>query len=300
MFAPSGEQFEIESGDQRAVVVEVGGGLRTYSAEGREILDGYALDELCSSGRAQVLVPWPNRIAEGSYEFRGEEQQLPVNEVSSGSAIHGLLRWSAWDAVERETDRVVVHHRLHPQPGYPFALELWITYSLSGSGLRAATQATNVGDRPCPFGAGFHPYLLPGAASVDDARLRLPVRSVLDTDESGAPAGRSPVAGTELDYGAERALGATRLDHCFGDLEPDADGLARVTLRGPESSVTLWANSSYRYLQLYTGDDRPDVSRRSLAVEPMTCPPQAFRSGEDVVVLEPGASWTGVWGLTPS
>ena len=300
MFAPSGEQFELAAVDQRAVVVEVGGGLRTYSAAGREILDGYGLDEICSSGRAQVLVPWPNRIAEGRYEFRGEEQQLPVNEASSGSAIHGLVRWAAWDAVKRESDRVVVHHRLHPQPGYPFALELWITYSLSGSGLRVATQATNVGDRPCPFGAGFHPYLLPGTAVVDDALLRLPAVSVLETDERGVPVGRSPVDRTELDFRQERVLGATRLDHCFGDLERGEDGLARVDLGGPESSVTLWANASYRYLQLYTGDDRPDVGRRSLAVEPMTCPPQAFRSGEDVVVLEPGASWTGVWGLSPS
>ena len=300
MFAPSGEQFEIEAGDQRAVVVEVGGGLRTYSAAGREVLDGYGLDEICSSGRAQVLAPWPNRIAEGRYEFRGEEQQLPVNEASSGSAVHGLVRWAAWDAVERERDRVVVHHRLHSQPGYPFALELWVKYSLSDAGLRVAAQATNVGDAPCPFGAGFHPYLLPGTAVVDDALLRLPARSVLETDASGVPVGRAAIEGSELDFGNERTLGGTRLDHCFGDLERDADGLARVTLGTSESRVTLWADAAYRYLQLYTGDDRPDVSRRSLAVEPMTCPPQAFRSGEDVVVLEPGASWSGVWGLSPS
>lgn len=300
MFAPSGEQFEIESGDQRAVVVEVGGGLRAYSAGGRDVLDGYGLDEMCGSGRAQALMPWPNRIAGGLYEFRGMEQQLQVNEVSTGSAIHGLVRWASWEAAERDGDRVVVQHRLHPQPGYPFALELWSKYSLSGSGLRVATQATNVGDRPCPFGAGFHPYLLPGTRSVDDALLRLPARSVLETDASGLPVGRSAVAGTELDFGQERPLGATRLDHCFGDLERDPDGLARVTLGGPGSGVTLWADASYRYLQLYTGDDRPDVSRRSLAVEPMTCPPQAFRSGEDLVVLEPGASWSGVWGLSPT
>jgi aldose 1-epimerase len=300
VFAPSGEQFEIEAGDQRAVVVEVGGGLRTYSARDREVLDGYGLDEICGSGRAQVLVPWPNRVAEGKYEFRGEEQQLPVNEPSTGSAIHGLVRWGSWEAVERDRDRVVVRHRLHPQPGYPFALELWSKYSLSGTGLRVVTQATNLGDRPCPFGAGFHPYLLPGTPSVDDALLRLPARSVLETDEGGVPVGRSPVEGTELDFRGGRALGGTKLDHCFGDLERDADGLVRVTLGWPGSGVTLWADAAYRYLQLYTGDDRPDVSRRSLAVEPMTCPPQAFRSGEDVVVLEPGASWSGVWGLSPS
>ena len=63
MIAPSGEQITIGAGDQQAVVVEVGGGLRSYSAGGRELVDGYRADEMSSSGRGQVLIPWPNRLA---------------------------------------------------------------------------------------------------------------------------------------------------------------------------------------------------------------------------------------------
>ena len=66
---PSGAQVELALGRQRAVVTTVGAGLRTYSAGGREVLDGYGRDELCPSGRGQLLVPWPNRIEDGSYEF---------------------------------------------------------------------------------------------------------------------------------------------------------------------------------------------------------------------------------------
>ena len=58
-------------------------------------------------------------------------------------------------------------------------------------------------------------------------------------------------------------------------------------------------DESYRYLQLFTGDPLPDVSRRSIAVEPMTCPPNAFRTGEDLIRLEPGATATSVWGIVP-
>jgi aldose 1-epimerase len=75
--APSGRQVEIAFGEQHAWVVEVGGGLRAYSARGRELLDGYAADEMCSSARGQCLVPWPNRIGDGRYEFAGSLQQLP-------------------------------------------------------------------------------------------------------------------------------------------------------------------------------------------------------------------------------
>ena len=286
MPSPSGEQLEIAFGDQRAVVTEVGAGLRTYSVDGRQILDGYSDREIAASGRGQVLLPWPNRIAEGRYEFGGEERQLPVNEPETGCAIHGLVRWGAWTVSEREAHRVVVHHTLHPQPGYPFALALGIEYALSEDGLRISTTATNVGVDPCPYGAGAHPYLCPGTPTVDTAVLRVPARTVLDVGS---------VDGTEFDFRSGRPVGETRLDHCFTDLERDDDGLARVTLGG----TTLWAGEAYGYLMLYTGDGRPDVNRRSLAVEPMTCPPHAFRTGESVIVIEPGDSVESAWGLAP-
>jgi aldose 1-epimerase len=92
VIAPSGEQIEIAHGDQRALIVEVGGGLRTYSAAGRELLDGYGIDEMSTSGRGQVLIPWPNRIQDGTYSFEGERHQLAINEVAEQDAIHGLVR----------------------------------------------------------------------------------------------------------------------------------------------------------------------------------------------------------------
>jgi aldose 1-epimerase len=290
--SPSGEQLEIAFADQRAVITEVGGGLRSYSADGRQLLDGYSDREMAPSGRGQVLVPWPNRIAEGRYEFGGEQRELPINEPETGSAIHGLVRWVAWTVSDREAHRVVVEHRLHPQPGYPFAVALSIEYALSEDGLRVSTTATNVGVDPCPYGAGAHPYLNPGTPTVDTAILKVPARTVLDV---------GPVDGTEFDFSNGRPVGGTKLDHCFTDLERDDDGLARVALRSPEgdAGLTLWADEAYGYLMLYTGDGRPDVSRRSLAVEPMTCPPHAFRTGESVIVIPPGDSVESTWGLAP-
>jgi aldose 1-epimerase len=293
---PSGDQFEIAFEDQRAVVTEVGGGLRTYAVGEREVLDGYGVDEMCPSGRGQVLAPWPNRIADASYEFGGVHHELPVNERASGSAIHGLVRWVPWRALEREPQLVVVGHELRPHPGYPFSLSLRIEYELSQRGLRVSATATNVGAESCPFGLGFHPYLRPGTPTVDTATLHLPARTVLGTNE------RSPVHGTDLDFLQPRAVGDTVLDTCFADLERGEDGLTRVVVGDPTigASTTLWVDDAYGYLMVYTGDARPDVSRRSLAIEPMTCPPQAFRTGEGVIVLGPGESITANWGISPS
>ena len=299
MIAPSGEQIEIVAGDQQAVVVEVGGGLRSYSVGGRDLVDGYRADEMSSSGRGQALMPWPNRLQDGSYEFDGRRYQLPLNEPQRHNAIHGLVRWVGWTVRAREPHRVVMEHLLYPQPGYPFSLRLSIEYTLSDNGLKVRTTATNVGIAPCPYGSGAHPYLTLGTATVDPLMLCVPAQTVLRSDERGLPMGVEGVKDTPYDFRQPRRIGSTTLDHAFTDLERDEDGLARVRLRDPDRGieVSLWVDESYRYLMVFTGDPLPDVRRRSLAVEPMTCPPNAFRTGDALIRLEPGSSFTSTWGI---
>jgi aldose 1-epimerase len=292
---PSGDQIELSLNDQEAVVTEVGAGLRTYSVGSRDVLDGYGVDELASSGRGQLLIPWPNRIRDGAYELDGRRHQLDLNEPARSNAIHGLVRWSSWSVSERGADRAVLEHVLWPRPGYPFTLELRVEYSLSGDGLTVTTTATNAGAERSPYGAGAHPYLAVGAEAVDEAVLNVPARSVLEADERGIPAGSRSVEATELDFREPRPVGPTRLDHCFTDLVRDVDGRARVVI----GETTLWTDESYPYLMIFTGDGLPDVERRSLAVEPMTCAPNAFVSGDGLVLLEPGESHSGAWGISP-
>ena len=269
MINPSGEQYKIAHGDQRAVAVQVGGGLRTYSLGGRAIVDGFAADEMCHAARGHVLAPWPNRIAEGEYEFDGQAHRLPLTEPEASNAIHGLVRVLPWRVVEHEPDRVLLELLLYPQEGYPFTLLLRNEYRLGDGGLEGWTSAENIGREACPFGLGHHPYLLAPTGAVDDVVYQLP--------------GREP----------ER-VGAAQLDDTYGDLERDADGVARVRVDG----TTVWMDSNYGYVLLFTGD-RPDVDRRSLAVEPMTCPANAFRTGEALIRLEPGDRFEARWGIAP-
>ena len=298
---PSGRQFEIACGGQRACVVEVGGGLRRYLSGGRDVLDGYAEDAVCTSGRGQCLIPWPNRIAGGSYEFGGQRQQLALTEPAAGNAIHGLVRWANWQPADQRDDRVVLTHLLHPQPGYPHTLQLSLDYRLDAGGLTVRTTATNVGATPCPFGAGAHPYLTFDRHLVDALDLRVPAATRLTSDERGIPTGAVPVDGTDYDFRESRTLGALQLDTAYTDLERDADGRARIELTAERGrSATIWLDEHYRYVMVFTGDPLPDVARRSLAVEPMTCAPNAFRTGEGLLTLEPGASFTAEWGIEPA
>lgn len=299
---PSGRQIEISRGAARATVVEVGGGLRAYRLGDHDILDGYAADDMCSGGRGQVLMPWPNRIRDGQYEFAGARQQLPVSEVSANNAIHGLVRWATWSVREQHPDRVVMEHVSHPQPGYPCTLEFSIEYALTEDGLRVHTSASNIGSAACPFGAGAHPYLSVGVAPVDNVEIQAPGATHLSSDERGIPTGRSSVEGTSLDLRRRTLIGSANLDDCFTDLERDADGIAWVHLAAADGArrISLWADRAYDYLMIFTGDTLSTGARESVAVEPMTCAPDAFNSGDGTIVLEPGDSFSGSWGITPS
>jgi aldose 1-epimerase len=302
MAVPSGEQIEIQHGDQRAVIVEVGGGLREYEAGGVAVLDGYAEDERCRSGRGQILAPWPNRLRDGSYEWRGERQQLALSEATNGNAIHGLVRWANWTVRERGRSQVTMQHVLHPQDGYPFALELLLHYSLDDRGLTVAATARNLGDAPAPYGIGAHPYLTVGTETIDECLLAAPGGMRLLTDERSIPVDALAVDGSAHDFREPRLIGVTQLDTCFTELARDAGGRARVVLStaGGSRSVTLWLDQRHTHLMLFTGDTVvAERRRRGLAVEPMTCAPNAFQSGEGLRTLEPGESLTSAWGIEP-
>jgi len=302
ILAPSGAQYDIGHGRHRVVVTEVGATLRAYTVDGRPVLDGFAPDEMCAGGRGQVLAPWPNRLGDGSYRFEGRTAQAALNEPDRHNAIHGLVRWLPWQVASRAQNVLALGCTLHPQPGYPWRLALAVEYRLGRDGLSVTFDATNTDSVTAPLGVGFHPYLTVSTASIDTASLAVPARRRLVTDERGLPTATSAVAGSELDFTARRWVGTTRLDTAFTDLQRDGDGLARVELDDPGGrGVTVWMDERFRYVMVYTGDtlEPPQRRRTSIAVEPMSCPPDALRSGTDLVRLEPGASWSGRWGITP-
>lgn len=294
----------IGHGQQQAVVTEIGATIRSYTVGGLDVVDGFGPKEWAQSGRGQVLAPWPNRLGDGRYEFSGRRAQAALDEPEHANAIHGLVRWLPWRLEAQAQNLVSLLCPLRPTPGYPFCLDLRIEYRLGRQGLTVTTTAANPGDATLPFGLGFHPYLTVGTERVDTAVLTLPAERRLVLDDRGLPTGEvRPVAGTEYDFTAGRAVGPTRLDTAFTELVRDADGLAWASLADPGTgrSVALWADDRFGYLMGYTGDTLGDETRRraSLAIEPMTCPPDALRSGRDLVVLEPGQEWQGSWGIRP-
>jgi aldose 1-epimerase len=290
---PTGAQFELRRGRQRLVVTELGAGVRSWTVGGRELLASFSPGEYDAAFAGRVLVPWPNRVRDGRYELDGIEHRLELSEPERGNALHGLVLQSRWRGVRTSARRVSLSYALAPAAGYPFELALGVSYELASGGIVMTVQATNVGSERAPFGAGFHPYLTPGTTDVDDMVLEVPADTLVPVDERLLPTGpATPVEGTQLDFRTPRRLEALRVDACFGELGRSPAGVARVRLgtnSGP-GQLTVWMDERFRFVQVFTAD-------AAIAIEPMTCAPDAFNSGDGLVVLEPGASFTGRCGL---
>ncbi|TCO45769.1 aldose 1-epimerase [Kribbella antiqua] len=287
MILPSGEQWVVRAGGYTGTVVSVGGGLRGLTYDGREVLLGYGEDEMAHAGIGQHLFPWPNRITDGKYTFEGVDYELYLTEPARRNAIHGLTRWANWERLDDGSNEAVVEvgHRLHGQPGYPHQLELKIRYELA-DGLAVTASATNVGASDAPYGYGAHPYLSVGR-SIDECVLEFSAAEWLEVSpERMTPIGLSPVAGSPYDFHSPRAIGDLDIDNSFTGL---GGGEWSVTLTDPDSGARSVLTSDTAWMQLYTGGA---IGRTALAVEPMTCPPNAFITGQNLVVLKPGDSHT--------
>jgi aldose 1-epimerase len=296
----SGTQWTIAADGHEAVVVEVGGGLRSYRVNGVDYVSGYADDELAAGCAGQILAPWPNRIRDGQYSFQGTQHQLFLTEPTRANALHGLVNYSRWHAVEQSADSVTLEYLMPAQPGYPWPLRLRTTWQVSAAGLKASHEVTNLAAQQVPFGFSVHPYLQIPGLPVDDLTLTLPARNRLMVDSRLLPVGAAKVAGTEFDYTEGRRIGSAVLDTAFGDVVHAEDGTSTVVLTGGGAEVRVWADGEFGWWQVFTSDTLGgDRLRKAVAIEPMTCPPDAFRSGRGVIVIEPGDSWRGVWGVTP-
>ncbi len=299
MVFPSGDQFEIAAAGYTAVVTESGAALRSLVRDGRALVHGFPEDQMASGGRGQLLMPWPNRIRDGRYEFGGRELQLGLTDPSHGNASHGLARWVAWTVEEHTATSVSLVYRLMAQAGYPWTVDLHVLYDLSADGLQVTQTATNLSPEPAPYASGAHPYLCVGA-TVDDLELHLPARTRMLVDERLLPSGTEPVSG-DLDFTTPRRIGDVVLDAGFGSLVHE-DGRATVTLVDPASGrgVALWVDERHRWLQVFT-PPAVDGVRPAIAVEPMTAPADAFNSGTDLVTLapagQPGDELSASWGI---
>lgn len=275
----------IKHGAYVATIVEEGAGLASLTFGGNDLVLSHEVGVTPPGYSGKVLVPWPNRIAGAAYEWDGEIKNLPVNEPETGAALHGLRALSDWEITEQSANSVTLQTTIEPTDGYPFFLESKATYTLTDDGLQVAVTTTNTGEEPAPYGASVHPYLSVGVPA-DECVMTVPATTVLEVDETMTPVAEVGVGEAGMDLTEGRSLDGLAIDHAFGGLpeEPWA-----VELLDPNTGRAVSLTGYDRWVQVYTGENQ---DRAGVAVEPMTCPPNAFNTGTDLVVLAPGEEHT--------
>lgn len=306
---PPLDEILLSHGTSRALVSSFGGSLRGLWQESgkirRDILWGYSGSENKIGGQGDVLFPFPGRISQGTYSFLGEGYNLEKTDKAGPNAIHGFVRSRSWIVPFAETSKVTFQTQILTQDfaskGFPFSLELKLTYTLDETGLRCDFEVENIGDDPAPVGLGFHPYFTFDSKLIDDSWLEMSAERVLEFDDNLLPTGKIlPVENLSVDFRSSRKIGQTLLNHCFTDLERDSKGIARLCLKNPGKTreVQIWMDENFPYLVAYTGDALGKNARKSIALEPMTCGTDAFNRPEwGLKILKPKALWSGGWGI---
>lgn len=302
----SGHQLNLASGEHEATVTDVGAKIRRYAVGGRDVFTPFGADEVAPAGHGALLAPWPNRLRDGRYTFEGTTHQVAISEPPTGTALHGLVMWQRWsvvpmdDADHARGAAVTLELRPPAGGGYPFDLLLRVTYRLGDAGLHVRATATNLGTGPAPYGIGFHPWLSPGPGSLDDCTFQLDAATRVLVDDRLLPVGTEPAAG-DVDLRTPRPARGLDLDDAYLDALRDADGLSWARLTGSDGrTAAVWMDGTMDCWQVCSGDhiDALDYRRTGMAAEPMSCIADAFRTGERLVVLQPGATHEVTWGAT--
>jgi aldose 1-epimerase len=290
---------EIGGREIRAEISTVGAGIQGLWVEGAPLVHGSTTAEPAMTSGV-VLVPWPNRVRAAQWALHGETQYLEATE-SVGNAIHGLLANTEYTVVRADRDRLVLTARVEHPPGYPFALDVDVEYTLVASGIESRIGVRNRGGHAAPVAVGVHPYVRLGTTPSEGLTLAIDATRVLPLGDDDLPLSSIGVQGIPFDLRDGVPVGSASRHACFTGLRAQ-DGRVRLRLIGAGASVEVWGDTRFRWAQVYITDQFPGLGPGELAIalEPMTAPPDALNTGTDLHWLAPDRRWSREWGISLS
>ena len=302
--------LQISAGNYTATIDSHGAGLATLLYDGKPLVAGYQHARPFTAGA--LLAPWPNRTGDGIFSHHGTIHRLACNEVDRNNALHGFAAEATWHVTEHSHSAVTLQWQGPARTEWPWPLHYSITWALADDGLSAKLTVTNTSTNTgtetahpstasSPFGLGWHPYLSALGAPLDECTLSMAAATNLPLDpERLLPAGPE-IPATEI-VGKQQRMAGIELDHCFRLEAPQtsSDHAAhQIELRNADGhGAVLWADEHFGWCQVYTSPESAPTIGRAVAVEPMTCPPNALRSGESLLQLASASATTFRFGIS--
>lgn len=300
------QELTISTGEYRCGISTLGATLSWLTYAARPLVPAYDPLTTPPMFAGTVLAPWPNRVADGCYIDQGKQQQLELNEPERNNAIHGLVHDQLWTCVEQSQAAVTLRLDAEPRTGWPWTMTYQITWSLDPeTGLNCGFTVQNQSDTRCPLAIGFHPYVMAQGEPLDECVLTVGLDSYLPLDSTrNLPAG--PLTSTEKlglpsGFASGLPLKGIFFDHCFTSSTNNCTYQATLAHPATGHKVVVRCAAPATWLQIFTADPEHGCELpgygRVIAIEPMTAPPDALRSGTDLIYLEPGHSQDLHWSI---
>lgn len=218
------------------------------------------------------LFPYPNRVKNANYKYNGRQFELPKNDSPLPHSLHGLIYNKPFtvDTIDHEMGRIDISYSYQKNHlGFPFEADIKNTFQLEKDALTITTIIENKGDEVFPFGHGWHPYFKIDD-TVDDWQLQIAADKYLPVNKDLIPNGTTK---NNIDF--------FELNHCFKLRLTDTP--IKAVLKSPKNNIELILElEGYNFLQTYIPRDR-----KSIALEPQTCAPDAFNNQIGVLYLKP-------------
>jgi aldose 1-epimerase len=280
------KKIQISLNEVSAVISTEGAALIGLSVNNFDLIEPNTRDGLYAG---KILAPWPNRIKDGKYSFNKKDYQLPINEVSKNNSLHGLVANYQWEVLFQSESKVVLQYLLNQPDIYPGKLQLQVSYEIIEQGVEISVLSENVGELSAPYGVSIHTYLVAGAPiKNNELNLQIPADQFLEVDADRLlPIKLQPVVGTNFDFINPKNISDLFIDHAFKYSSNYPRSVLLLNKDGGGAEVIF--DDQSKWIQIHTADrDLQADSRMAVAIEPMSCPPDAFNSGIDLIILEPG------------
>lgn len=285
-----------------ATIARVGAALVSWTSNGIELVEPGNLDAVGPYCEGIVMAPWPNRLEDGKWSYKGATLEFPLNIQTQQNANHGLLIDHPYDLVELTESSITLGALIHARTAYPFNVYTTVKYELLDHGIVVTHTAENRSVEEAPFAVGGHPYFQIAGVPTADLILRSDAATVLDVNERQIPVAKLPTANTRFDMREGVRVGDNFYDHGFTDLSRDDQGLAHTFLIAPDGrEFDIWQDSEFKHIVIFTPDfywdKSADEKRVAVAIEPQTSGANAFKTGEDLKWLKQGERYLATWGI---
>ncbi|MBQ9069899.1 MAG: galactose mutarotase [Clostridia bacterium] len=263
---PTGEDVYIYTLTSENALVNImtrGATIVNFKAYGTDIVGGFDKLETYledTSHQGAIIGRVANRVGKAKFEMDGKVYNLPQND--NGNCLHGGdgFDHKVWNVTDySDTSITLEYHSFDGEEGFPAALDVKVTYTLSGTSLLIDYKAYPKGKTPIALTNHAYFNLDGFGGTIEEHSIKIYADKYTEVDEDLIPNGIRPyVAGTPFDFRTPHKIGERcgkdfiGYDHNF-ILSPER----REILFGKELALIAEVSGKELSMNVYT--DQPGV-----------------------------------------